>query len=175
MECLYNDESGFLLKATKRRLPIIVDAERKREQLEEILTFADYLVTSAKFPQVEKSQLSRPLGAHPRNRLHISMDFTFSQSWISSFSQTFPWISYFHNPFGWQIWTEEATLAEAVIHLAVLLPRLKFIIVTQGAKGCIMLEMSSSGDHSFTGFLPFNIGKSDVVSNDLRLKSWSGA
>jgi hypothetical protein len=33
-------------------LPILVDAERKREGLDELLTMADYVVCSAKFPQV---------------------------------------------------------------------------------------------------------------------------
>ncbi|CAM6093357.1 unnamed protein product [Calypogeia fissa] len=80
-------------EARRRQLPIIVDAERKREKMGEILTFADYLVCSAKFPQV---------------------------------------------------WTEAPTLAEALIGLAVLLPRLRFIIVTQGSQGCVMLERSTS-------------------------------
>lgn len=41
-----------LWQATKRQLKILVDAERKREGLDEILTFADYIVASAKFSQV---------------------------------------------------------------------------------------------------------------------------
>ncbi|CAM6081825.1 unnamed protein product [Calypogeia fissa] len=92
-ESLHLDESGLLVQARRRQLPIIVDAERKREKMDEILTFADYLVCSAKFPQV---------------------------------------------------WTEAPTLAEALIGLAVLLPRLRFIIVTQGSQGCVMLERSTS-------------------------------
>jgi hypothetical protein len=39
-------------EATERHLPILVDAERKREGLDNLLTFADYIVASAKFPLV---------------------------------------------------------------------------------------------------------------------------
>ena len=40
------------LQASKRQLPILVDAERLREGLDEMLGYADYVVASAKFPQV---------------------------------------------------------------------------------------------------------------------------
>ncbi|CAK9859541.1 unnamed protein product [Sphagnum jensenii] len=80
-------------EATERHLPILVDAERKREGLDNLLTFADYIVASAKFP------LS---------------------------------------------WTEEPTLAEALLTMMVRLPRAKFLIVTLGASGCVMLERHSS-------------------------------
>ncbi|KAL2634165.1 hypothetical protein R1flu_005644 [Riccia fluitans] len=36
-------------EASKSGLPVILDAERKREGLDALLTYADYLVTSAKF------------------------------------------------------------------------------------------------------------------------------
>ncbi len=42
----------FKLQATERHLPILVDAERKREGLDNLLTFADYIVASANFPLV---------------------------------------------------------------------------------------------------------------------------
>lgn len=80
-------------EARRRQLPILVDAERKREKLDEILAFADYLVCSAKFPQV---------------------------------------------------WTEAPSLAEALLSLAIQLPRLRFIIATQGSQGCVMLERNPS-------------------------------
>ncbi|BBN05644.1 hypothetical protein MPTK1_3g14770 [Marchantia polymorpha subsp. ruderalis] len=80
-------------EASKQGLPIIIDAERKREGLDELLHYADYLVTSAKFPVA---------------------------------------------------WTEAPTLGEALVALALKLPRLQFVIVTQGAAGCVMLERSSS-------------------------------
>ncbi|KAL3692337.1 hypothetical protein R1sor_005988 [Riccia sorocarpa] len=80
-------------EASKRGVPIILDAERKREGLDTLLTYADYLVTSAKFPQV---------------------------------------------------WTEAPSLGESLILLASRLPRLKFVIVTQGSAGCVMFERKES-------------------------------
>jgi len=76
-------------EATRRELPILVDAERKREGLDELLTMADYVVCSAKFPQA---------------------------------------------------WTEAPSIASALLAMALRLPRLKFVIVTLGEAGCIMLE-----------------------------------
>ncbi|KAJ7523963.1 hypothetical protein O6H91_18G070500 [Diphasiastrum complanatum] len=38
-------------EASQQKLPILVDAERKRDHLDELLTFANYIVASAKFPQ----------------------------------------------------------------------------------------------------------------------------
>lgn len=76
-------------EATRRELPILVDAERKREGLDELLTMADYVVCSAKFPQA---------------------------------------------------WTEAPSIASALLGMALRLPHLKFVIVTLGEAGCIMLE-----------------------------------
>lgn len=39
-------------QASKRQLPMLVDAERPREGLDDLLTYATYVVSSAKFPQV---------------------------------------------------------------------------------------------------------------------------
>jgi sugar/nucleoside kinase (ribokinase family) len=43
------------------------------------------------------------------------------------------------------VWTEASTLPEALIEMAFRLPDLKFVIVTLGASGCLMLERSFSG------------------------------
>jgi hypothetical protein len=40
------------VQAGQRKIPILIDAERKREGLDELLNFASYIVCSAKFPQV---------------------------------------------------------------------------------------------------------------------------
>ena len=40
------------MQASQRKIPILIDAERKREGLDELLNFASYVVCSAKFPQV---------------------------------------------------------------------------------------------------------------------------
>lgn len=40
------------LQASKRQLPMLVDAERLREGLDDMLTYATYVVASSKFPQV---------------------------------------------------------------------------------------------------------------------------
>ncbi|XP_021301792.1 uncharacterized protein LOC110429715 isoform X2 [Sorghum bicolor] len=39
--------------ASQRKIPILIDAARKREQLDELLNFASYIVWSAKFPQAQ--------------------------------------------------------------------------------------------------------------------------
>eukprot|EP00250_Pteridium_aquilinum_P021140 c25037_g1_i1 orf=311-1609(-) len=86
------DTALLLAKEAKRKnIPVLVDAERKREGLDNLLALADYVVCSSKFPQM---------------------------------------------------WTEASTLPEALIELAMRLPYLKFVIVTLGAAGCVMLERS---------------------------------
>nr|XP_024398785.1 ribokinase-like isoform X1 [Physcomitrium patens] len=80
-------------EASKRQLPILVDAERLREGLDDLLSYATYVVASAKFPQS---------------------------------------------------WTSAPTVAEALVKMMLQLPRLKFVIVTLGASGCIMLERHAS-------------------------------
>ncbi|MCO5583585.1 hypothetical protein L7F22_037498 [Adiantum nelumboides] len=84
------DTALLLAKEAKRKsIPILVDAERKREGLDDLLALADYVVCSAKFPQA---------------------------------------------------WTELPTLPEALVNISTKLPCLKFVIVTLGAAGCVMLE-----------------------------------
>eukprot|EP01018_Ginkgo_biloba_P019848 Gb_29403 [translate_table: standard] len=82
-------------EAIRRELPIFVDAERKREGLDELLSMANYVVCSVKFPQA---------------------------------------------------WTEAPSIASALLSMALKLPRLKFVIVTLGESGCIMLEKSIQGN-----------------------------
>lgn len=78
-------------EATRKRIPILVDAERKREGLDELLSFATYVVCSAKFPQV---------------------------------------------------WTEASSVPTALLAMLLRLPNVKFVIVTLGEDGCVMLERS---------------------------------
>lgn len=86
-------ETALLLakEAKHKSIPVLVDAERKREGLDDLLALAEYVVCSSKFPQA---------------------------------------------------WTEASTLPEALIEIALRLPDLKFVIVTLGASGCVMLEKS---------------------------------
>lgn len=39
-------------QATRRGIPILIDAERKREGLDDLLSLSSYAICSAKFPQV---------------------------------------------------------------------------------------------------------------------------
>lgn len=41
----------FPVQAARRNIPILIDAERKREGLDDLLGLADFAVCSAKFPQ----------------------------------------------------------------------------------------------------------------------------
>ncbi|XP_010684806.2 uncharacterized protein LOC104899332 [Beta vulgaris subsp. vulgaris] len=78
-------------EATRRNIPILVDAEKKREGLDELLNFATYVVCSAKLPKE---------------------------------------------------WTEASSVPTALLSMMLRLPNLKFVIVTLGEDGCVMLERS---------------------------------
>lgn len=44
-----------------------------------------------------------------------------------------------------QAWTDAPSVASALVSLMLRLPNLRFIIVTLGGEGCIMLERSTEG------------------------------
>ncbi|KAI3995726.1 hypothetical protein MKX01_007205 [Papaver californicum] len=81
-------------EASRRKIPILVDAEKKRNGLDELLNFADYVVCTAKFPQA---------------------------------------------------WAEAPSIPSALVSMLMRLSNLKFVIVTLGEDGCIMLERSLDG------------------------------
>ncbi|OVA02256.1 Ribokinase [Macleaya cordata] len=74
-------------EATSRKIPILVDAEKKREGLDDLLNLADYVA-----------------------------------------------------------WTEAPSVPSALVSMLLRLPNLKFVIVTLGEDGCIMLERSVDGN-----------------------------
>ncbi|RDX61615.1 Ribokinase, partial [Mucuna pruriens] len=78
-------------EAVRKNIPILIDAERPREGLDDLLKFSDYVVCSAKFPKA---------------------------------------------------WTEASTVPQALVSMLLMLPNIKFVIVTLGKDGCIMLERS---------------------------------
>lgn len=78
-------------EASQRKIPILIDAEKKRDGLDELLNFASYVVCSANFPQA---------------------------------------------------WTGASSTPVALVHMLLRLPNIKFVIVTRGEKGCLMLERS---------------------------------
>ncbi|PIA40128.1 hypothetical protein AQUCO_02500086v1 [Aquilegia coerulea] len=78
-------------EATRRNIPILVDAEKKREGLDDLLNLANYVVCSARFPQE---------------------------------------------------WTEAPSIPSALVSMLLRLPNVKFVIVTLGEDGCMMLERS---------------------------------
>ncbi|XP_031250225.1 ketohexokinase-like isoform X2 [Pistacia vera] len=80
-------------EAARRNIPILIDAERKRERLDDFLKLTNYAVCSAKFPQV---------------------------------------------------WTEAPSVPSALVSMLLRLPNLKFVIVTLGENGCIMLQRSKN-------------------------------
>lgn len=47
-----------------------------------------------------------------------------------------------------QAWTEAPSVPSAIISMLLRLPQLKFVIVTLGEEGCIMLERSVNGEYS---------------------------
>ncbi|KAJ0512485.1 putative ketohexokinase [Helianthus annuus] len=85
----------FAHEANRRKIPILIDAERPREGLDDLLNFSDYVVCSAKFPQT---------------------------------------------------WTGAPTVPSALVSMLLRLPKVKFVIVTLGADGCMMLQRSVEGE-----------------------------
>ncbi|KAF5178347.1 Ketohexokinase [Thalictrum thalictroides] len=78
-------------EATQRNIPVLIDAEKKREGLDDLLNLADYVVCSARFPQE---------------------------------------------------WTEAPSIPSALVSMLLRLSNVKFVIVTLGEDGCMMLERS---------------------------------
>lgn len=81
-------------EAARKNIPILVDAEKKREGLDDLLEFATYVICSANFPKS---------------------------------------------------WTEAPSVPSALVAMLLRLPKLKFVIVTLGEDGCIMLERNING------------------------------
>ncbi|CAK7349485.1 unnamed protein product [Dovyalis caffra] len=88
-------------EAARKNIPILIDAERKREGLDDLLLLASYAVCSKKFPQA---------------------------------------------------WTEAPSVPSALVSMLLRLPKIKFVIVTMGEDGCIMLERSTEGECTLLSF-----------------------
>ncbi|QHO52988.1 hypothetical protein HN51_021879 [Arachis hypogaea] len=86
---LYETALVVAQEAVRKNIPILVDAERPREGLDDLLKFANYVVCSAKFPLA---------------------------------------------------WTGASTFPQALVSILLRLPNIRFVIVTLGKDGCIMLE-----------------------------------
>lgn len=82
-------------EAHRRNIPIVIDAESKRERVDDLLNLATYVVCSARFPQV---------------------------------------------------WTEAPSIPAALVSVLLKLPNIKFVIVTLGEDGCMMLERAEAED-----------------------------
>ncbi|XP_071719803.1 uncharacterized protein [Rutidosis leptorrhynchoides] len=78
-------------EAKKKRMPILIDAERLRDGLDEFLCLADYVVCSKNLPQA---------------------------------------------------WSKAPSVPSALVSMLLRLPKVKFVIVTLGENGCMMLERS---------------------------------
>ncbi|XP_016471153.1 uncharacterized protein LOC107793340 isoform X3 [Nicotiana tabacum] len=82
-------------EAHRRNIPIVIDAESKRERVDDLLNLATYVVCSAKFPQA---------------------------------------------------WTEAPSVPDALVSVLLKLPNIKFVIVTLGEDGCLMLQRAEAED-----------------------------
>ncbi|MCH82803.1 ribokinase-like, partial [Trifolium medium] len=54
---LYETALVVAHEAARKNIPILIDAERPREGLDDLLKLADYVVCSAKFPKVSAIML----------------------------------------------------------------------------------------------------------------------
>jgi sugar/nucleoside kinase (ribokinase family) len=86
--CVYPEQ------ASRKKIPILVDTEKKRDGLDDLLPFADYVVCPENFPQT---------------------------------------------------WTEVSSTPGALVSMLLRLPKLKFVIVTSGEHGCLMVQRASKG------------------------------
>lgn len=53
------------------------------------------------------------------------------------------------------MWTEAPSVPSALVSMLLRLPNLKFVIVTLGENGCIMLERSKNGEYLNAQFIFF--------------------
>lgn len=60
------------------------------------------------------------------------------------------------------MWTEAPSVPSALVSMLLRLPNLKFVIVTLGENGCIMLERSKNGEYLNAQFFFFFCGVGDL-------------
>ncbi|KAJ6403670.1 hypothetical protein OIU84_011967 [Salix udensis] len=96
-------------ETARKNVPILIDAEKKREGLDDLLPLASYAVCSSKFSTEKASQV-----------IYIE-----------------------HLNCSWQAWTEAPSIPSALVSMLLRLPKIKFVIVTLGEDGCVMLERST--------------------------------
>ncbi|KAL5990297.1 hypothetical protein ACLOJK_011194 [Asimina triloba] len=77
------------------QIPVLVEAERKKHGLDDLLDLADYIVCSARFPLA---------------------------------------------------WTMASSVPDALVSILLRFPHAKFVIVTLGENGCLMLERAENGE-----------------------------
>ncbi|KAL2344944.1 hypothetical protein Fmac_006229 [Flemingia macrophylla] len=99
-------------EAVKKNIPILMDAERLREGLDDLVELADYVVCAAQFPQACAL---------------FSLKVIYHMSLHELGASTAP---------------------KALVCMLLRLPNIKFVIVTLGKDGCIMLERSVDEDVS---------------------------
>ncbi|KAL5149098.1 Ribokinase [Glycine soja] len=131
-------------EAFHQNISILIDAERPREGLNDLLSLADYVVCSEKFPQASNSYyitkedcpsrhpclaITSPTTPHIASMLYTYLHPTFRDITLA--------------------WTEASSIPRALVSIILRLPRLKFAIVTLGKDGCIMLEkcVDDEGSH----------------------------
>ncbi len=124
-------------------MPVLVEAERLRPGLDDLLAEADCVVTSAHFPQVRRSFSFRACAKEAReHRMNQSRRYG---SFTSERTVRLARAS--------QDWTGEAVLEDALLATAARLPRASFLITTLGTRGSVLLERappSSSPSSSAT-------------------------
>ncbi|KAK2401261.1 ribokinase [Trifolium repens] len=112
---LYETALVVAHEAARKNIPILIDAERPREGLDDLLKLADYVVCSAKFPKA---------------------------------------------------WTEASTVPQALVSILLRLPNVKFVTVTLGKDGCLMLERSVNASPSIEEVDVDNLLKSLELRKD---------
>ncbi|KAL4586458.1 hypothetical protein LXL04_011094 [Taraxacum kok-saghyz] len=103
-------------EANRRNIPILIDAERLRDGLDEFMYLSDYVVCSSKLPQASFLIIC----SYDHYSVSNNVD----------------------------AWTEAPTVSSALVSMLLKLPKVKFVIVTLGADGCIMLQRSIPADNT---------------------------
>ncbi|KAK6940587.1 Carbohydrate kinase PfkB [Dillenia turbinata] len=116
--------------ATRIGIPLLIDAERKREGLDDLLNLASYVVCASKFPQSILASIAQESFRSCRNG---ELEKNIARPSYRLLMML-------------RVYTEAPSIPSALVSILLRLPNIKFVIVTLGEEGCMMLQRSENGD-----------------------------
>lgn len=135
-------------------MPILLDAEKPREGLNELLAVSDFVVCSENFPEVSSAQACSAWSKawatvtgyrDPLLVLHyLAVYYMLLQHIVASRILAVLPCCIVLLVLSLQEWTGRLGLGSALLEMMQRLPQLAFVIVTLGASGCVMLDRRGS-------------------------------